>query len=60
MQNEYELLENILINKERYEKMVNNTNIYKLRTRAAEQGIEMTIDEVKHYLNFILDLCRDS
>lgn len=60
MSDDYAMIEDIIENKDRYIKMVNNTNVYKLRALAAERGIEMTIQEVRYYLNFILDLCEES
>lgn len=59
MKKEFELIENIQKDKELYIRLLDNTNIYKLRNSAAERGFEMTIEEIKKYMKYIRELCED-
>lgn len=52
-------IEELKQNKEFYKTKIKNTNILSLRQKAAEQGIEMTPEEVQSYMNLILEIVSD-
>lgn len=55
-------IEELIQNKESYQqriKSIKNKDILRLRNEAAEQGVEMTPDEVCEYLKLMLEIVSD-